>query len=65
MRFTSFNAAKITFSTGENLCNEWLKGYSLSNAIIQATAILIIVLNIVIVAVLGCKRFFNLNGDLF
>lgn len=57
-----FNAASITFATGENLCNDWLKGYSLSNAIIQATAILIIVLNIVIIAVLGRNRNPNVYG---
>ena len=37
------------------LCNNWLTGYSISNAIVQSTAILIIVLNLVIVTILKCK----------
>lgn len=34
------------------MCKDWLQGYTLSNAIVQSTAILILVLNIIIVTVL-------------
>ncbi len=48
-----FNVAEIQFSSGEYLCKEWLTGYSLSNAIIYSTAILLVVLNVIIVEILG------------
>lgn len=34
------------------MCKDWLQGYTLSNAIVQSTAILILALNFIIVAVL-------------
>lgn len=51
--------AEIDFTTrngtNKRFCNDWLTGYSLTNAIVQSTAILIIVLNTVIVTILKCK----------
>jgi hypothetical protein len=41
--------------TKKKFCDDWLTGYTLSNAIVQSTAILIIVLNLVIVTILKCK----------
>jgi hypothetical protein len=56
-----FEVSTIEFTlkdgTTKRFCNDWLTGYTLSNAIVQSTAILIIVLNLVIVTVLKCKRF--------
>ena len=51
----SFEVANLEFPNGEKLCQDWLTGYSLSNAIVYLTAIAIVVLNIIIVAVLKCK----------
>jgi hypothetical protein len=51
-----FNAAEIQFSNGAYLCKEWLTGYSLSNAIVYSTAVLLVVLNLIIVAILGRKQ---------
>ena len=53
----SLGVAKIQFSNGQQLCHDWLTGYSLSNAIVYSTAVLIVVLNTIIVTVLGCKSY--------
>jgi hypothetical protein len=45
------------------LCDDWIKGYSISNAIVYSTAILISVLNYVIVLVLKCKASFPSSGE--
>jgi hypothetical protein len=51
----SFNVQNIKFPDGNTLCKDWLTGYSLSNAIVYSTAVLIVVLNQIIVLILGCK----------
>ena len=51
----SFNVENIKFQNGQYLCKDWLTGFSLSNAIVYSTAVLLVVLNAIIVAILGCK----------
>ena len=45
----------IVFLDGQYLCRNWLTGYTISNAMIYSTAILITVLNVVITEVLTRK----------
>ena len=42
----------------KKFCNDWLTGYTLSNAVVQSTSVLIIVLNFIIVEVLKGKLLF-------
>jgi len=51
-----FAVQDITFPDGSLLCKTWLTNYSLSNAIVQGTAILIVVLNQIITSILGRKQ---------
>ena len=47
--------ANIEFQDKSQLCKSWLTGYTLSNAIVYSTAVLLVVLNAIIVAILGRK----------
>ena len=47
-----FGVSDIVFPDGSKKCHDWLKGYTLSNAIIYSTALLISLLNVVIIEVL-------------
>lgn len=47
-----FGISDIVFEDGSKKCHDWLKGYTLSNAIIYSTALLISILNVLIIEVL-------------
>ena len=55
MNVCRFAVADLVFPNNEKLCMEWLTGYTISNALIYSTAILIALLNLIIVTTLVCK----------
>ena len=50
-----FGVRDIVFPNNEKLCSEWLTGYTITNAMIYSTALLITILNVIITEVLICN----------
>jgi len=49
-----FKVKDIVFANGEKLCVSWLNGFTLSNAMIYASALAIVIFNAIILEILIC-----------
>ena len=59
LRIIYWEVAELVFPNDQKMCTDWLKGYSLSTAMISTTAIVVEIINEVIVGILMCKLFLN------
>ena len=55
LKIIYWDVAELVFPNDQQLCKDWLKGYSLSTAMISTTALVVEIINEVIVAILMCK----------